>query len=442
MITSFTNVLKEKFPEILREPVLVACSGGLDSVALSHLCQEAGLEYGLAHVDFGLRGKESEGDAIFVQEFARKLNKDIFVKSFNTSIYADSFKLSIQETARKLRYDWFQEVLATTRYQWILTAHQANDQLETFLMHLNRGAGLSGLCGIPERQGTVLRPLLQFSRAELADYVSVNMLDYREDSSNETYSYLRNRLRQHVVSPLLDTLPDFLLSFLKSLDYLRGSREILAEHCKEVSSTLAAQEDAVISFDLEKLAALKPREAYLHELFAPYGFTDFRAIADLISAMSGKEVKSATHRLLKDRKALLLKPLTRQTAAEYRFALGEENHYPPGLTITQFDVKEAAGRRDDPKGNDVLHVDKASLHQGLWLRKWRQGDYFCPKGMRGGKKVSKYFKDMKLSQFQKEAQWILGSGDRIVWLPGLRGDDRFKVTEATREIIRFEWQQD
>jgi tRNA(Ile)-lysidine synthase len=158
--------------------------------------------------------------------------------------------------------------------------------------------------------------------------------------------------------------------------------------------------------------------------------------------MSGKEVQSPTHRLLRDRKALLLKTKGKRASREFHFELEDAKNHPPGLTITLLEAKKDAAVTYEDQGPYVLYLDKASLNQRLWLRKWRQGDYFCPIGMRGGKKVSKFFKDLKLSQFQKEAQWILGCGDRIVWLPGLRGDDRFKVTAATTEIIKLEWRHD
>ncbi|SFR47897.1 tRNA(Ile)-lysidine synthase [Robiginitalea myxolifaciens] len=435
-------MLKEKFPELAKEPVLVACSGGLDSVALVHLCKQTGLDFGVAHADFGLRGSESKADAEFVANLARKFNTEYFVKSFNTNYYANLHKLSVQESARNLRYHWFQVLLATTRYRWVLTAHHANDQLETFLMHLNRGAGLGGLCGIPERQGRILRPLLQVTRSELEEFISENGLAYREDSSNATDNYLRNRLRHHAVPPLLETLPGLLPAFLQSLEHLEGAREILLKHLEGIKASLVTQEADCLAFNLEQLASLSPRGPYLFELFAPYGFTDYRAIEDLLEGMSGKEVQSPTHRLLRDRKALLLKSKASEAIKEFQFDLWETGNYPPGLKITLVEAKMTpASIQKDPDPN-VLYLDKASLNQRLWLRKWRQGDYFCPIGMRGGKKVSKFFKDLKLSQFQKEAQWILGCGDRIVWLPGLRGDDRFKVTEATRQIIKLEWRHE
>ncbi len=429
----FLAHLEHSFPELLQNPVIIACSGGLDSMVLLELCKACRLQIEVAHCHFGLRGEASDGDAEFVRKAAESYEYKYHVKHFKTENYAAQNKLSIQEAARELRYAWFEALLADRPQDFLLTAHHADDQLETFLMHLGRGAGLQGLCGIPARQGRMYRPLLPFSRQDLEAYAADRHIAWREDASNRTDAYLRNRIRHHVIPQIKDTIPDFLDRFLDSLSHLQGSREILRQHMDGLRQQLGTPEKDWIRFELSALQTLKPQNALLFELFRAYGFTDWKALLKLLEAMPGKEVRSKTHRLLKDRQSLLLKPIEREGQTQYPVSLeGVQNrNLPVPLKVS---LVTAMGRR----APEILYVDKETLKGGLTLRKWEEGDYFCPLGMTGRKKVSKFFKDLKLNQFEKESQWILLSGDDIVWILGLRADDRFKVTGKTREILRIE----
>ena len=427
----FLAHLKSHFPELLQNPLIVACSGGLDSAVLAELCLAVGLQPELAHCHFGLRGEASDQDAVFVEAIAIKNDLKYHIKHFNTAEYIELNKQSLQEGARDLRYTWFDSLLQENSQHFLLTAHHADDQLETFLMHLGRGAGLHGLCGIPARKGRICRPLLPFLRSELEDYAAKRGLLWREDASNLSDTYLRNRYRHHVTPAIKAIAPDFIHSFLRSLEHLEGSRKILDLHIRELRQRLEIREESWLRYDIEALKGLKPLRPLLFELFRRYGFTDWDALEGLLDAMPGKEVHSSSHRLLRDRDCLLLKPVERNDTGVYTVSLTSENeHLPIPLAIESV---EALGQT----GPGILYVDKETLKGGLRLRKWREGDYFYPLGMKGRKLVSKFFKDLKFNQFQKESQWILLSGEAIVWLPGQRADDRFKVTGKTREILRI-----
>jgi len=429
----FRNHIETHFAEMLTEPFLLACSGGIDSMVLWDLCAHLNLDFEVAHCNFQLRGSESEEDARFVREYANQNRKEIHVKSFNTNQYCSKNKVSVQEAARSLRYQWFKALLGTRGLRFVVTAHHLDDQLETFLINLSRGTGLEGLGGIPDRTPGIRRPLLAFTREEIESHATSRGLTWREDSSNREDKYLRNRLRRTAIPALKQVDERFELNFRKSLEYLRGSRALVRNHIARVKADLFSIQGEAIKIPVAKLLQLSPLQAYLHELFREYGFTDWEALQRLLTGHSGKEIHSATHRLLRDRELLLLKPREEPEAGTYTLELeSTDQQTPSGLFISS--VPEISGF-----ASNVLYVDKETLNEGLQLRKWRKGDYFYPLGMQGRQKVSKYFKDHKFSRFDKESQWLLCSGEDIVWIVGHRADDRFKVREGTKHILRIEW---
>ena len=433
MLDRFKSHISTFFPEMLDSPFLLACSGGIDSVVLWHLCAETGLQFEVAHCNFNLRGSESEEDAEFVVQLSHKYNNKIHVTSFDTETYRSENKLSVQEAARQLRYTWFAKLLTENGLNFTATAHHLDDQIETFLINLSRGSGLDGLGGIPERTPLVRRPFLVYSRSDILAYAMEMGLTWREDSSNMEDKYFRNRLRAGVVPALRDADPRFEQGFANSLRYLRGSRALVKNHIEELRAELFHQEGDTIRISLTGLRKLHPLEAYLHELFRPYGFTDWDGVARLLEGHSGKEVQSKSHRLLRDRNDVLLKNQSVTDSEIYQVDLSSPSlTHPISLQIQEIETMGTPSR-------NVLYVDKETLKEGLTLRKWRKGDYFYPLGMHGRQKVSKYFKDHKFSTFQKESQWLLCCGDAIVWIVGHRADDRFKVTDGTTQIVRIEW---
>ena len=431
MYQRFLRHIESEFPELLAKKSILACSGGIDSVVLTHLCAKAGLNFAIAHCNFQLRGEESQGDEEFVAELAKDLKVKYYVNCFNTEEYATESKLSIQEAARELRYRWFQELATQNKMDIILTAHHLDDDLETFIINLSRGTGIKGLVGIPQSSGKIRRPLLIFSRRDILDYAETEGLSWREDSSNESEYYLRNRIRHRLVPQLLDLNPAFLENFKNSQDYLRDSARILNDHLAMVRSRIFLAEGNGWRLPVALLKELEPRTAYLHALFSEYGFTDWRAISALLDGSSGKEIYSKSHRLIKDRDVLLLAPLEKPGGEAFEFPLTLGKIDGP-ITLT---IEPVSSIGEVSSG--ILYVDKETLNHRLCMRKWEKGDYFYPLGMKGKKLVSKYFKDEKMNALEKEDQWLLFSGDKLVWIIGRRADNRFKVTHETKNILRF-----
>lgn len=437
MLDAFKSHLSDQFPELLDSVFLLACSGGLDSMVLTHLCAAAGLEFELAHCNFNLRGEASENDQELVRETAEKLGITYHVKSFDTIGYVNQNKVSIQMSARAMRYEWFDQLTASEKaLRYIVTAHHADDALETFLINLGRGSGLEGLCGIPARTANIRRPLLPFSREALAAYAESAGIPWREDASNAETRYLRNRLRHEVIPALKAASNGFLDQFGTSIRHLDGSRAMMQRYMDGVFREVSRESQGILVFSIPALRSLHPREAHMYELFREYGFTDWMALSRLLESETGREVQSPTHRLLKNREELLLKPKVPVGKGPWTFdPLNPEANLPIDLT-----VEEVTGMHQGNK--DVLYADKETLNKELTLRKWQKGDYFYPIGLNGRKRVSKFLKDAGLSRFDKEATWILCSGEDIVWVLGHRADDRFKVTDSTRKILKITWRNE
>lgn len=405
----------------------------MDSVVLSHLCHQLKMDFALAHCNFRLRGSDSDGDAAFVHQWAADLGKKVYSTSFDTAPYAETHGLSIQMAARQLRYDWFQTQMEAHDIPLLLTAHHADDDLETFLINLSRGTGLKGLLGIPAKQGNIRRPLLSFSHKELQLFARKEQLHWREDSSNDDTKYLRNKIRKELIPVLKDLHPTFLDNFKSTLGHLEQSHTLATAQVKAVKEHLFQKEQGRIKISIPALRKLHPLNAYMYGLFHSYGFVDEKALMGLLDAMSGKTLLSDTHTLLKDRSFLWLNQRAddQTTSDYYLIAEGEEvTEHPIQL---QFDGVGAIG----DFSRNIIYVDKNALKYPLELRKWKNGDYFYPFGLKGKKKLAKFFKDEKVDLFSKEDQWLLCSQDAIVWVIGRRMDDRFKVTGQSKEILRI-----
>ncbi|MBC8768114.1 tRNA lysidine(34) synthetase TilS [Arenibacter sp. BSSL-BM3] len=431
MLENFRNHIDLYFPHLKDGKFLLACSGGIDSVVLAHLCFTSKMDFTIAHCNFKLRGEESDKDEEHVRIMAASFAKDIFVTSFDTHGYMARHKTNLQIAARELRYQWFSEIMEENNIKTLVTAHHADDSLETFLINLSRGTGIEGLTGIPSHTNTISRPLLKFSRAEIVAYAEEHNLKWREDTSNENTKYLRNNIRHNIIPKLKELNPNFLSNFLKTQEYLGQTQEISATHIAHLRRELFTKAGEVEKVKVAALLALHPTKAYLFHFFRDFGFTQWADIYDLLGASSGKELHSNTHRLLKDRDFLLLKPKEQEDTKVITIVEGQEILVEP--ISLKFSTMEFMGE-SSPK---ALYVDKEKLKYPLTVRKCEKGDYFYPLGMLGKKKVSKYFKDEKMDIFAKENQWLLCSGHDIVWVIGKRADDRFKITESTKEILKI-----
>ena len=433
MLEAFRSHIENRFSFLRGSRCLVTVSGGVDSITLTHLCREIGLDISLAHCNFNLRGKESDADEEFVLRYGDQLDMEVFSQGFDTKSYAAEHKLSTQVAARDLRYQWFQELAAELQFDFILTAHHADDSLETFLINFSRGTGLEGLTGIPEINGNIVRPLLAFSREDIEVYAIDNKLKWRDDSSNAETKYLRNKLRHNVIPTLKSINSSLLKNFLMTQRQLLEVREIVEDRMDEISELVIKDiDDSKMVISIPELEKLNNPRAYLYQLLKDYGFSSWYDITDLLHSQSGKQIFSTGYRLLKDREILIL---TENNTADETEIISITNLDPIEFDGYKLLFKEVEHWKE--VDHNTIFVDLGKIQFPLMLRKWQSGDFFYPFGMKGKKKVSKYLKDEKWPLVRKEGLWILLSGDKIVWLVGHRMDDRFKITEKTSKILKI-----
>ncbi len=432
MLQEFREHIKTNFSFLNGKKILIACSGGVDSVVLSFLLKKSGFKIGLAHCNFSLRGKESDGDETFVVDWADRLSIPVFTETFDTKEFAKDHKLSTQMAARELRYQWFAEILKDFEYDYIATGHHADDDLETLLINLSRGSGLQGLMGIPAINKTVIRPLLPFSRSEIVASAKENKLQWQEDSSNASTDYLRNKLRHDVIPNYKNATEGVLQNVRKTQKFLKDSQNLIEDYMALVYKLTVTENFDGYALHINKLQELPHTKAVLYQLLHPFGFTDWPIVSELLEAQSGKQVFSATHRLVKDRNVLLLTKITSEKK-------NDEISIKKGIKKIEFPLQmefkpiDKIGYVD----NSVIYIDKDKIQYPLKLRRWRKGDTFQPFGMKGKKKLSKFFKDEKVSLLAKEKVWLLCSNSEIIWVIGHRADERFKVTSSTTNILKI-----
>jgi tRNA(Ile)-lysidine synthase len=437
MLQKFQSHIFQNFPFLSGEKLLLATSGGLDSMVMVDLFRKLSFKIAIAHCNFQLRGVESFEDQNFVQNYAESNEIKLFVTQFDTEAFAKDYKLSTQVAARELRYNWFYELLETEEFDYVLTAHHADDNLETFLINLVRGTGLDGLTGIPAQNENVIRPLLLFSRQEIEQYAKENNIDWREDSSNASDKYLRNKIRHNLVPVLKELNTDFLSSFHKTQVYLQESKTMVEDASIMVYQQVAKESGEDIHFDLNKLQQLPNYKSYLYQWLREFGFLAWEDIYDLVESQSGKQVFSNEFRLLKNRDFLILSPINIEDKKEEYYIFKDQKEIDSPLNLSFSKVADIG-----IVSNRAIFVDEDKLHFPLVLRRWDEGDTFQPFGMEGkSKKVSKIFKDEKLSLIDKENTWLLCSDDTIVWIIGIRQDERFKIGKTTKNRLQIQWQK-
>ena len=430
----FNQHIQKNLPFLVGKKLLLAISGGLDSVVLARLCHAIKLNIGLAHCNFNLRGNESDQDENFVIDLADHLDLEVFVQQFYTEAYAHDHQLSIQMAARTLRYEWFADLSRDLSFDFILTAHHADDNLETFLINLSRGSGLEGLTGIPSINGNVVRPLLPFSRDSIEDFAKGEGFQWREDSSNASTKYLRNALRHQVIPELKKLNPQFLQNFQDSVSHLAEARFLVDQHMdSKVDELTDKKNESEWLLNCERLLAMENPKAYLYELLKEFGFTEWNDVLALLTAQSGKSVYSTTHQLLKNREHLVLSKTSDKTKTSYRIDALDKN-----VQLSDFQINFEKSENRNENSSTRIYVDLDLIKLPLLVRKWQEGDVFYPIGMKGKKKLSKYFKDEKLSLHEKQQIWLLCSDEKIVWVMGHRADDRFKVSGSTEAILKIE----
>ena len=431
MLTKFQYHIEQNFAQLKDKKLLLAVSGGVDSMVLLDLFYKLRFDICIVHCNFQLRGEESDADELLVREICQEGYIPYFIESFDTLEFAKENKLSIQLAARKLRYDWFQEIISLG-FDYVLTAHHLDDNVETFLINFTRGTGLEGLTGIPAQNENVIRPLLPFSREEIENYAKEYNIQWREDSSNASDKYFRNKLRHDIVPTLKELNTGFLDSFQNTLRHLQQAESLVNDASKLVYEKVVEVKENQLEIHLNSLLQFKNYKAYLYQWLKNYGFSAWNDIYDLVEAQSGKQVFSETHILLKDREKLILTERKSIDKSEVFIieSLDSKVNIPLKLRFYKgVNIFETV--------SNCIFVDESKIKFPLTIRKWQEGDYFYPLGMNGKKKLSKYFKDEKYSLLDKENQWLLCSEDQIIWVIGKRADNRFINKETTQNNIKI-----
>lgn len=433
MLDKLQQHIAQQFPFLEGEKLLIAISGGLDSVVLTRLLQQLNFNISLAHCNFNLRGNESDADENFIKILGDKLEIPTFIIGFDTDTYAKEKKLSTQLAARALRYDWFDKLAEKHSFDFVITAHHADDNLETFLINLSRGTGLEGLTGIPTINKNIVRPFLIFSRDEIEEYAVQNNIEWREDQSNASTKYVRNKIRHQIVPVLKEINPNLLGSFLKTTEHLRQSQQIINDTIDAVKKeALENSENEIVKISILEIKKLSNPKAYLFEILKEYGFTEWNDVLNLLEAQSGKHVFSKTHRLLKDRSFLFISK-TNKNVQNIIYSIDENtSKITTPIHLTFEKVTEASA-----ENKHTIFIDADTISFPLTLRKWQDGDFFYPKGIQGKKKISKFFKDEKHSLIDKDNTWLLCANNKIIWVVDHRQDNRFTPQTNSSSILKI-----
>lgn len=420
--------------------VLLAVSGGLDSIVMAELVYRIKQPFAIAHVNFGLRGADSDADALFVENKAADYGVPFHLTHFDTAALAAARKVSIQMAARELRYDWFARLVQEQGYTGVATAHHLNDVLETMLFNLTRGTGLAGLRGMAPCQNGVVRPLLFATRTQLAAFADEQTLAYREDSSNADDKYARNRIRHHVVPVLTELNPGLWQTLPHTLERLRAADVLVQTELVRSWREIAVQQGSQTILLVATLDGLTELPFRLAEWLKPFGFTADQAgkMVECLTKPVGQLFASATHRVLHERAGLVLEVLP--VPADYEISLPNWPQVSV-LVPNQFTLAVEVMAKPVPFNPSVnpavAYLDADKLKFPLTIRPWRQGDRMRPLGMGGHKLVSDVLNDMKLSRTEREQAAVLVSGHAIAWVIGRRIDHRFRVVSDTKQIAHF-----
>lgn len=420
---------------------LVATSGGVDSVVLCHLFQLAGLPFTIAHCNFQLRGEDSNLDEAFVEELAAELKVPCFSVKFETEQYARANKLSIQEAARSLRYEWFEQIRQTAGCQQIATAHHLDDSLETLLFNLTKGCGLRGLHGIPAKNGRVIRPLLFAEKKQILAFSTLNHIAYRDDNSNESDKYSRNLLRHHVVPVLQKINPGLQQTAKETMDRLLEAEQLMDIALASITEDIFEKRSDEWQINLDRLRPYPAQATILFELLKPFGFNNDQVgqIQQSIGNQPGKRFYAPPYQLVVDRTLIIISKQENAGGVIISIGAASANYpLPDGGEIRLSLPLELPPSLD--QGPAIAYLDFERLSFPLTLRHWRAGDVFQPIGMHGRhQKLQDFFSNLKLSLLEKERVWVLESGGEIAWVVGMRLDERFKVTDMTNQAVKMEY---
>lgn len=430
-------------------PILLACSGGRDSVFLADVLHKLGYSFALAHCNFRLRGEESEGDAEFVRTLALQYNVDFFIQNFNTKEFATVHNYSIQEAARHLRYSWLEEIRKENGYAAIVTAHHADDQAETLLLHLAQGCGLKGIQGMLPKNRHIARPLLVINRSDIDKYIAEFQIPYRDDSSNAKDKYTRNYIRHHIL-PTLDNINPKSASNIAHSAILFQEANILYEQAiNTIAKKVVKNFDSHSFIDYQYILQHSASRTLCYSLLSPYGasaaLVEEIRLDILKGVINGAQYFTSSHRIIVERNHLCILPLNKQEES----ILVAFDKIPKQIHFGEFIIKisqKPISKVNMKYTERYAYFDAETLSLPFRIRYHRSGDYFYPLGMTkdashqkvGKKKVAKYFKDEKFSTLQKERTPLLFAGERLIWIVGSRMDDRHKILATTKHVIQMQ----
>ncbi len=441
-------MIEKRLQEVLlqrqwnHKKIVVAVSGGADSMVLAALLHRLGMTIAVAHCNFGLRQEESDGDEAMVKDWVAAKGIPFYVKRFDTRKQLEETGGNLQETARDLRYQWFEELRRELGFDLVATAHHSQDSVETMLINFFKGTGIAGMHGILPQQQKIIRPLLSFSKEELQQYASDQAIPWREDSSNLKDDYTRNAIR-HQLLPAIEKI------FPGSLDNLAGNTRRFAETellynqaIEGYRKKLLLQRNMDWYIPVLRLRHVAPLATVLWELLRPFGFSPAQAkeAEHLLDAETGRFVSARDYRIIRNRNFLIITPHQPRESTHILIAEGAGSVTTPGCSMTIRPAAfEAVGLdRLRALGKEEICVDSKQLRFPLVLRPWKTGDYFYPFGMnRKKKKVSRFLIEQKVPLHEKEKVWVLESDKKIVWVLGMRSDERFRVTEHTVNCCYF-----
>lgn len=415
--------------------ILLAVSGGIDSMVMAHLFQNLPNEIAVAHCNFSLRGSESDSDEELVMNFAQSRSIPFFSTRFNTLSYAKEKGISTQMAARDLRYAWFEKIRNEKKFSSVSIAHNLDDKIETMIINLIRGTGTTGMAGIRPVTGKIIRPLLFASRERISEYCDRNGVEYREDRSNLETKYIRNKIRHLIIPVMKEINPSVLATLDETAERFADSDKIITEYISSLRTGITEERNGSTIFDLNGLKVHLRNRTVLFELFSPYGINNMqlRDLENIIGGRTGSQIYTATHRIIRNRNELIVNEIV--SSGTFYQVIGS----PDELTGLPFELKAEYLAIDDsfrPPSNPLcacLDAEKALFP--ITLRSWQPGDHFFPLGMDGKKKLSDYFTDRKYSLPEKEKKLVLESGGKIMWIVGDRIDERFKITPDTTQAI-------
>jgi tRNA(Ile)-lysidine synthase len=438
MYNAFLKYINENGLVSKDDRILLAVSGGIDSMVMADLFVKAGIDTGIAHCNFTLRGQESDEDEEMVRKYSINHKIPFYTIRFNTEEYAERKGISIQMAARELRYEWFERIRKNNGFDCIAIAHNLNDSIETLLINLTRGTGVAGLSGMKRTGNRIIRPLLFSTRASIEEYQKKQNIQYREDSSNAETKYIRNKIRHHVIPLLKDINPSVEFTLNDTAERMSSINDIINSYIDDLRKKIFRDINGNLRTEAKQLTQFLGNKTIIYELFRPYGITNnnLNDLYKIFRGRTGKQLFTSTHRILKNRQEIIIAAIKEEKNDLY--SINNVSDLKNICGIISARIVKKTSNFSIPMDCAIACIDLEKVSFPLIIREWRAGDYFYPFGMKQKKKLSDYLTDRKFSRFDKEKLRVMESAGKIVWLIGEKIDNRFRITEFTENILIIE----